>query len=72
VALTTSSRKVLQKSWYKTTINLPFGRGSTLAGAPNFDTKGADGAEMECKRQELTDALNAATAQAYRLVDGPR
>ena len=30
----------------------------------------ADEAEMEAKRQELTDALNAATEEAYRLVDG--
>jgi lysophospholipid acyltransferase (LPLAT)-like uncharacterized protein len=72
VAFTTSRRKVLEKSWDKTTINLPFGRGSTVAGAPIFVPKGADGAEMERKRQELTDALNAATGQAYRMVDGPR
>jgi hypothetical protein len=30
----------------------------------------ADEAEMERKRQEVTAALNAATAEAYRLVDG--
>ena len=32
----------------------------------------ADDAEMERKRQELTDALNLATDQAYELVDGTR
>ena len=28
VALATSRRKVLEKTWDKTTINLPFGRGA--------------------------------------------
>lgn len=72
VAFTTSRRKVLEKSWDKTTINLPFGRGSTVVGPPIFVPRDADDAEMERKRQELTGALNAATGQAYRLVDGPR
>jgi lysophospholipid acyltransferase (LPLAT)-like uncharacterized protein len=72
VAFTTSRRKVLEKSWDKTTINLPFGRGSTVVGSPVFVPADADEAEMERKRQELTDALNAATGQAYRMVDGPR
>lgn len=72
VAITTSRRKVLEKSWDKTTINLPFGRSSIVIGAPIFVPIGADEAEMERKRQEITVALNAATAEAYRLVDGPR
>jgi lysophospholipid acyltransferase (LPLAT)-like uncharacterized protein len=69
VAFTTSRRKVLEKSWDKTTINLPFGRGSTVVGEPIFVPSDADEAEMERKRQELTVALNAATAEAYRMVD---
>ncbi|MHA6684597.1 lysophospholipid acyltransferase family protein [Mesorhizobium sp. A556] len=72
VAFTTSRRKVLEKSWDKTTINLPFGHGSTVVGAPVFVPSDADDAEMERKRQELTIALNAATAEAYRLVDDRR
>ncbi|WP_457151736.1 lysophospholipid acyltransferase family protein [Mesorhizobium sp. P5_C1] len=72
VAITTSRRKVLEKSWDKTTINLPFGRSSIVIGAPIFVPIGADEAEMERKRQEITVALNAATAEAYRLVDGPQ
>lgn len=69
VAFTTSRRKVLEKSWDKTTINLPFGRGATAVGAPIFVRSDADDAEMERKRQELTIALNAVTTEAYRLVD---
>ncbi|RUY60178.1 hypothetical protein EN980_35090, partial [Mesorhizobium sp. M7A.F.Ca.CA.001.13.1.1] len=72
VAITTSRRKVLEKSWDKTTINLPFGRSSIVIGQPIFVAAGADDAEMERKRQEVTTALNAATAEAYRLVDAPR
>ena len=71
-ALATSRRKVLEKSWDKTTINLPFGRLAIAAGKPVFVAADADEAEMERKRQEVTASLNAATAEAYRLVDGPR
>ncbi len=71
-AMTTSRRKVLEKSWDKTTINLPFGRSSFVIGAPVFVPKDADDAEMERKRQELTASLNEATARAYALVDAAR
>ncbi len=72
VAITTSRRKVLEKSWDKTTINLPFGRSAVVIGSPIFVAADADEAEMERKRQEITAALNAATAEADRLVDGRR
>jgi lysophospholipid acyltransferase (LPLAT)-like uncharacterized protein len=68
-ALATSRRKVLEKSWDKTTINLPFGRAAIAAGEPIFVKADADDAEMERKRRELTAQLNAATEEAYRLVD---
>ncbi|MEQ1939180.1 lysophospholipid acyltransferase family protein [Mesorhizobium sp. CN5-321] len=68
-ALATSRRKVLEKSWDKTTINLPFGRAAIAAGEPIFVNADADDAEMERKRRELTVQLNAATEEAYRLVD---
>jgi lysophospholipid acyltransferase (LPLAT)-like uncharacterized protein len=71
-AIATSRRKVLEKSWDKTTISLPFGRSAIVVGTPVFVAKDADEAEMERKRQEVTASLNAATAEAYRLVDGPR
>lgn len=72
VAFTTSRRKVLEKSWDKTTINLPFGRRSTVVGELINVPGDADEATMEAKRRELTNALNAATGEAYRMVDGPR
>jgi lysophospholipid acyltransferase (LPLAT)-like uncharacterized protein len=71
-AIATSRRKVLERSWDKTTISLPFGRSAVAVTDLIFVAKDADEAEMEQKRRELTVALNAATAKAYALVDGAR
>jgi len=71
-AIATSRRKVLERSWDKTTINLPFGRCAIFL-APLIEVPAdADDAEMERKRQELTAAINYATEQAYRMVDGEK
>lgn len=71
-AIATSRRKVLESSWDKTTINLPFGRCAVFV-APLIEVAAdADDAEMERKRQELTAAINHATEQAYLMVDGKR
>jgi lysophospholipid acyltransferase (LPLAT)-like uncharacterized protein len=72
VAYATSRRKVLDRTWDKTTINLPFGRRSVVFGEPVYVERGADAAELEEKRQAVTAGLNAATAKAYALVDGRR
>ena len=69
-ALATSRRKILEKSWDKTTINLPFGRSALAVGEPVLVAADADEVEMERKRQELTLQLNAATTEAYRMTDG--
>lgn len=71
-AIATSRRKVLERSWDKTTISLPFGRSAIVVGEPIYVPKDADEAEMERRRSLLTDTLNAATAKAYALVDGVR
>ncbi|WP_173932491.1 lysophospholipid acyltransferase family protein [Chelativorans sp. Marseille-P2723] len=70
VAIATSRRKVLENTWDKTTINLPFGRSALVVGEPIHVSPGADRDEMERKRQEVTAALNKATLKAYKLVDG--
>jgi lysophospholipid acyltransferase (LPLAT)-like uncharacterized protein len=69
-ALATSRRKVLERSWDRTVINLPFGRSAMAFGEPIFVSADADDAEMERKRLEVTAQLNAVTAEAYQLVDG--
>jgi len=70
VALATSRRKVLERSWDKTAINLPFGRRAMVAGTPIAVPSDADDKLLEEKRREVTAGLNAATAKAYRLVSG--
>lgn len=71
-AIATSRRKVLERTWDKTTINLPFGRCAIFL-APLIEVPAdADDAEMERKREELTAAINYATEQAYRMVDGEK
>ena len=70
LALATSRRKVVEKSWDKTTINLPFGRASLAVGPLVTVPADADEALIEAKRRELTAALNQATVEAYRKVDG--
>lgn len=71
VAVATSRRRVLQKSWDKSTINLPFGRSALGFGPIVAVPADADEALMEAKRREVTAALNAATDAAYGLVDRP-
>ena len=72
VAIATSRRKVLEKSWDKTTIHLPFGRRALALGDAVFVPADADADMLEHKRREVTASLNAATARAYQLVDGVR
>ena len=72
VAYASSRRKVLERTWDKTVVNLPFGRAAVALGEPIFVDRDADEAEMERKRREVTDALNAVTAQAYAMVDAKR
>jgi lysophospholipid acyltransferase (LPLAT)-like uncharacterized protein len=70
IAMTTSRRKVLERTWDKTTINLPFGRRAIIVGKPIQVPADADDAELERKRQEITAGLNEATERVYRIVDG--
>lgn len=72
IAIATSRRKVLERSWDKTTVNLPFGRSAFICSEPVFVPADADEAEMERLRGEVTAALNAATATAYSIVDAAR
>jgi lysophospholipid acyltransferase (LPLAT)-like uncharacterized protein len=71
-AYATSRRKVLDRTWDKTTINLPFGRRAVVFGEPVYVARDADAAELEERRQAVTASLNAATAKAYALVDRHR
>jgi lysophospholipid acyltransferase (LPLAT)-like uncharacterized protein len=67
VAIATSRRIVLD-NWDRTTVNLPFSRGATVAGAPIYVSHDADDETLELARRAVEDALNAATSRAYELV----
>lgn len=68
-AYASSRRKVLEKTWDKTTINLPFGRAAAFSSEPLYVPQDADDATMEALRQELTKRLNAATVNAFQLLE---
>lgn len=70
LAIVTSRRKVLEKSWDKTTIHLPFGRLAVITAPPIYVSAKAGEAEMEAARREVTRSLEAANNRAYDLVDG--
>jgi lysophospholipid acyltransferase (LPLAT)-like uncharacterized protein len=70
VALATSRRKVIEKSWDKTTVNLPFGRSALVIGEPVHVPADSDEETVQRLRAEVTQSLNRATEKAYRLVDG--
>lgn len=70
IAVATSRRKVLERTWDRTTINLPFGRRALVVGEPIHVPGDADQEMLERKRREVTENLNEATRRAYALVDG--
>lgn len=67
-ALATSRRKVLEKTWDRTAINLPFGKAAIVLGDPIHVPADADDAAMEDMRRAVTAGLDHATAKAYGLV----
>jgi lysophospholipid acyltransferase (LPLAT)-like uncharacterized protein len=68
VAIATSRRYVLD-NWDRTTINLPFGRGAGVAGAPIHVPADADAATLELARRAVEESLNAVTSRAHELAD---
>ena len=70
IAIATSRRKVLRKTWDQTTINLPFGRKCLIVGEPVHVPSTVEEGQLEELRRALTASLDAATDEAYRKVDG--
>jgi lysophospholipid acyltransferase (LPLAT)-like uncharacterized protein len=68
VAYASSRAFTFQKSWDKTRMAMPFGRGVLCAGEPLFVTPDAGPEDIERARSELTARLNGATERAYKLV----
>ena len=68
-AYATSRRHVIEKSWDKTTVSLPFGRAASVGAEPLFVPPDANEATLEAGREELTRRLNDVNARAYAMVD---
>jgi hypothetical protein len=62
-------RRVELDNWDHTAINLPFGRGAVVAGAPIYVPAESDDATLELARKAVEEALNAATSRAYEIAD---
>ncbi len=63
-----SSRYWSLNTWSRLTIHLPFSKISIVVGEPLYVPRDADETQLEHYRAALQDALDAATASAYRLV----
>ncbi len=71
-AAVTSRRRVLEGTWDKTTLPLPFGRIAVVVGDPIHVPRDIDEAGLEAKRREITDAIEAANRKALALADRPQ
>jgi len=60
-----SREKILEKTWDKTAIPLPFGRSVFIRGEAFYVPADADDAMLEQKRLELSAMMNALTDEAY-------
>jgi len=66
-----SREKILEKTWDKTAIPLPFGRSVFIMGEAFYVSADADDDELERRRMELTAIMNRLTEEAYaRLKSG--
>lgn len=70
VAVATSRRIVLRKTWDQAVINLPFSRAAVAFGEPIFIPPDQSSDEMEAHRLNVESAMNSATRRAYEMVDG--
>lgn len=70
VAVATSRRIDMTKSWDRSAVNLPFSRGITVIGTPIWVAGDADATAMEAARLLVQERLDLATARAYDQVDG--
>ena len=68
-AAVTSRRRVLARTWDKTTLPLPFGRMAVAMEEPIFVSPDADADEMERVRAALTEAIERANRRALALAD---
>ena len=68
-AILPSRRHVLEKSWDKAFIPLPFSKIAVVMGAPVHVAKDADAAALEAARALLETKMEKVTSDAYALVE---
>jgi lysophospholipid acyltransferase (LPLAT)-like uncharacterized protein len=68
VAIATSNRIIMKRSWDKSSLHLPFGRAALVVEKPTLVEKDADETALERARQEVEEKLNRATSRAEALV----
>ncbi|WP_162654067.1 lysophospholipid acyltransferase family protein [Lentilitoribacter sp. Alg239-R112] len=68
LAIATSRFKVIEGSWDKTTINLPFGKSCVRVGNPVFVPGDSSGEELDMLRKQVDAELNNVTREAYEVV----
>lgn len=71
MAVASSRRWVLPKSWDRTSINLPFGKSAIVVGEPVRVAADAAGPALEDCRQRLQGELDRVTLRAYELTGHP-
>jgi lysophospholipid acyltransferase (LPLAT)-like uncharacterized protein len=64
-----TSRRMETNTWDRTTINLPFGHGGRVTGAPIRVPRDASDTDLEAARRAVEEGLNAVTQRAYHLAD---
>lgn len=72
MAIATSNRYVIDRSWDKTTINLPFGRRCLKLGGPIRVSADAGVEELSEARAQVTRELDRITAEAHAAVEKRR
>ncbi len=71
LAVASSRRWILPKSWDRTTINLPFGKSAIVVGKLFTVAENASDETIEAARIELQEELNRITLRAYELAGNP-
>lgn len=69
VAVATSRRIVLRKTWDQAVINLPFSRAAVVFGAPIVVPPDKSPSSLEAYRARIEEAMNKATQRAYEIAD---
>lgn len=68
VAIATSNRIIMQRSWDKSSLHLPFGHTAIVIGEPVTVAQDASEETLEQARKEIEDKLNNITIRAEALV----